>query len=272
MNLPAKSRILQKATVFNQSTRDRLFNKLIEDKRYVENILNKDYKKDILFRNYEDYLYSIILEKENKLKRFKSISFEDIFNSKNLLKIYQNDLENVKNEEKIKNIVVFDTETTDIYGYIVSYAMVVYDFEKKEIVDEIYELVNPVAKISDEAFNVHKISENMIKDKPTFLDIHERFLSVLNNADMIVGHNIFYDLGVLKRELERINYHTNRLQQPIFDTMYFSVDVVELGKKKMPRLEECVAYFFGSQNANYHNALEDVKMTLKVFEKLMEIK
>jgi DNA polymerase-3 subunit epsilon len=51
--------------------------------------------------------------------------------------------------------------------------------------------------------------------------------------------------------------------------MYFAADVVELEKKKMPRLEECVNYFFGHQNAGYHDALEDVKMTLKVYEKLV---
>jgi DNA polymerase-3 subunit epsilon len=37
----------------------------------------------------------------------------------------------------------------------------------------------------------------------------------------------------------------------------------------MPRLEECVNYFFSHQNALYHDALEDVKMTLKVYEKLV---
>jgi DNA polymerase III epsilon subunit-like protein len=89
---------------------------------------------------------------------------------------------------------------------------------------------------------------------------------------MVVGHNVLYDFGVLKRELERAKHFPNVLDIPIFDTMYYSADVVVLEKKKMPRLEECVAFLFGRQNVNYHDALEDVKMTLKVFNRLLEEK
>lgn len=87
---------------------------------------------------------------------------------------------------------------------------------------------------------------------------------------MVVGHNVLYDFGVLKRELERINHFPNIIDIPIFDTMYYAADVVVLEKKKMPRLEEAIAFFFGKKNINYHNALEDVKATLKVFNKLLE--
>jgi hypothetical protein len=40
----------------------------------------------------------------------------------------------------------------------------------------------------------------------------------------------------------------------------------------MPRLEEAVEYFFGKQKVTYHNALDDVKVTLKLFNKLIDLK
>jgi DNA polymerase III epsilon subunit-like protein len=183
--------------------------------------------------------------------------------------MFKKDYNSLPIDKKARKVVVFDTETTDLYGYIVSYALVEYDLIDKRVTNESYEIINPQAKINPQAFAVHKISDEDVKNKPTFQEISKKFLKILNEADLVVGHNILYDLGVLKRELERINFN-KYLDLPIFDTMYFGADVVVLDKKKMPKLEEAVAYFFGHQNVTYHNALEDVKMTLKVFEKLVE--
>ena len=264
MNLPAKTRILQKATVFNQQTLKENFEKMANDKSFVNKLPEK--RENIFFRNYIDYLTSLV---DDEIEAFKPISMQKAFSSKYLLELYKNDYKSLPEHKKARKVVVFDTETTDIAGYIVSYALVEYDMIEKKITNETYALVNPQAKIEAEAMAVHNITEAEVKDKPTFDEIKDNFISILENADLIVGHNVLYDFGVLKRELERCKYHTNHLDLPIFDTMYYSVDVVELAKKKMPRLEEAVAYFFGHQNASYHNALEDVKMTLKVFEKLV---
>jgi DNA polymerase III epsilon subunit-like protein len=264
VNLPAKTKILQKATVFNQNSIKENFEKMKKDKSFLSKLPSK--RENIFFRNYNDYLVSLV---DENIDDFKYISMQTAFSSKHILEIFKEDYKSLPIDKKARKIVVFDTETTDLYGYIVSYALVEYDLIEKRITNETYELVNPQAKINPEAFAVHKISDREVENKPTFEEISKDFLKILLEADLIVGHNVLYDFGVLKRELERIKY-PNYIDVPIFDTMYFSADVVELEKRKMPRLEEAVAYFFGHQNASYHNALEDVKMTLKVFEKLVE--
>jgi len=264
VNLPAKTKILQKATVFNQNSIKENFEKMTKDKSFLSKLPSK--RENIFFRNYNDYLVSLV---DENIDDFKYISMQTAFSSKHILEIFKEDYKSLPIDKKARKIVVFDTETTDLYGYIVSYALVEYDLIEKRITNETYELVNPQAKINPEAFAVHKISDREVENKPTFEEISKGFLKILLEADLIVGHNVLYDFGVLKRELERIKY-PNYIDVPIFDTMYFSADVVELEKRKMPRLEEAVAYFFGHQNASYHNALEDVKMTLKVFEKLVE--
>jgi DNA polymerase III epsilon subunit-like protein len=264
VNLPPKTRILQKASVFNKKTKDISFKKMLKDKSFISKLPQK--RDNIFFRNYNDYLISLI---DEEIEDFAYIPMQKAFSSKHILELFKNDYKSIPDSKKIKKIVVFDTETTDLYGYIVSYALVEYDMIEKRVTNETYELLNPKAKINPEAFSVHKISDKDVADKPSFEDISEKFLTILLNSDLIVGHNVLYDFGVLKRELERIRY-PHYLELPIFDTMYFSADVVELERKKMPRLEEAVAYFFGHQNATYHNALEDVKMTLKLFEKLIE--
>jgi len=271
LSLPQKIETLRLATVFNKKTREYAKEKLKKDKSYLLKCLKEDIKDNVIFRNYNDYLISTVLEEEGKLQRFKPLKRQKVFSTKEFLKFFINDLQNAPDEYKIKKVGVFDTETTDIYGYIVSYAIVIQDMQSMKT-EEIYDFLNPKAKISEEAYEVHKIKQEDLQSKPAFKEKKEEILNIFNSLDMVVGHNVLFDFGVLKRELERAKHFPNIINIPIFDTMYYSADVVVLEKKKMPRLEECVAFFFGRQNANYHDALEDVKMTLKVFNRLLEEK
>ena len=271
MHLPQKIQALRRATIFNKEIKRYAIKELKKDKTYLNECIKKDIKENFIFRNYQDYMISVILERDGILNRLKPTPLQNFFTSKEVLKLYRTELAKIPSEYKIKKVGVFDTETTDITGYIVSYAFVTQNMDNFET-EEQYELINPKSSISKEAYEVHKISEEELKDKPTFKDKKDFILTLFNNVDMIVGHNVFYDFGVLKRELERVKHFPNLIDIPIFDTMFFSWDIVILDKKKQPRLEEAVAFFLGNQNANYHNALEDVKMTLKVFNKLMEIK
>ena len=269
MNLPQKIEALRKATVFNKKIKKYAFDEMKKNSSYIQKCLKEDIKEDTVFRNYEDYLISCILERDGLMKREKPLKRQKVFSSKEFLNFYLDALKNTPKEAKIKKIGVFDTETTDIYGYIISYAFVIQDMENLET-EEIYEFLNPKAKISQEAYDVHKISQKDVENKPTFEEKKEYILSLFENVDMIVGHNVFYDFGVLKRELERSKHFPHIVKIPIFDTMFYSWDIVVLDKKKQPKLEEAVAFFLGKQSAKYHDALEDVKMTLKVFNKLME--
>jgi len=262
--LPAKTRMLQKASVFNNETKESNFERMKNDKSFLSKLPTK--RENLFFRNYNDYLISLV---DDEVEDFKYMSMQNAFSSKYLLEVFKKDYDSLPENKKVRKIVVFDTETTDILGYIISYAMVEYDMIERKITKEIHEFINPQAKINPEAYAVHKISEEDVKDKPVFSEKRDEIIETLTSADMVVGHNVLFDFGILKRELERDKYHTNHLDIAIFDTMYFAADVVELEKKKMPRLEECVNYFFGHQNAGYHDALEDVKMTLKVYEKLV---
>ncbi|WP_456471245.1 3'-5' exonuclease [Caminibacter sp.] len=269
MRLPQKIEALRRATIFNKKTKEYALNELKKNKSYLTKCLKEDIHENIIFRNYQDYIISTVLERDGIMKRLKPIPSQKVFNSKEFLKFYINDLKNTPKEAKVKKIGVFDTETTDIYGYIISYAIVIQNMEDMST-KEIYQFLNPKAKISEEAYEVHKIKQEDLENKPTFLEKKDEILEIFNSLDMIVGHNVFYDFGVLKRELERAKHFPNIIDIPIFDTMFYSWDIVVLDKKKQPRLEEAVAFFLGHQNANYHDALEDVKMTLKVFNKILE--
>ncbi|MRJ05926.1 MAG: 3'-5' exonuclease [Epsilonproteobacteria bacterium] len=275
--LPQKINILRRASVFNRQTREEGLKQLAkpENKKYLLQKIKEDWRENLLFRNYEDYLISVWLELEGIMERFRPLEWRKVFTSRQFLEKFKKELRQTPPQYRLQKIGVFDTETTDIHGYIVSYAFVTQQIGEDltgKIVDEVYQLLNPDAKISTESQQIHKISMEELKDKPRFAEIKEEFLSHFAQIDMAVGHNLLFDMGVVKRELERVRHFPPIVEIPIFDTMYFSIDLIPLEKKKMPRLEEAVEYFFGKQKVTYHNALDDVKVTLKLFNKLIEIK
>jgi DNA polymerase III epsilon subunit-like protein len=183
---------------------------------------------------------------------------------------YRDELERTPPNRRIKRVGVFDTETTDITGYIVSYAFVIEKWPEQEVELEEYQLLNPEASISEESQEIHKIKAEELENKPTFREIKDHFLGLFKKVDMVVGHNVFFDMGVVKRELERLSHFPPIVEKPIFDTMFFSADLVTLDKKKMPRLEEVAEQLLGQRGGvTYHNALEDVKVTLRVFNYLL---
>ena len=154
--------------------------------------------------------------------------------------------------------VVVDTETTGLFatdriieiGAIrVRNCAVVASFEK---------LVNPGIPISPGASKVNGITNSMVKHGPSFSEIQEEFLSFIGD-DIIVGHNITFDLKFINRELCR------PLQNRYIDTCKLArqyIDDVE--NHKLATLVD----YFGINISQKHRALGDVILTQMVFEKI----
>ena len=88
MNLPPKIETLRLATIFNKKTREYAKEKLKKDKSYLVKCLKEDIKEDIIFRNYDDYLTSVVLEEEQKMKRLKPIKRDKVFSTKEFLSLF----------------------------------------------------------------------------------------------------------------------------------------------------------------------------------------
>ena len=63
--------------------------------------------------------------------------------------------------------------------------------------------VNPERASHEEAFKVHGISDEFLKDKPKFATIVDELLAYLEGADLII-HNAPFDVSFLDKELENL--------------------------------------------------------------------
>jgi len=104
------------------------------------------------------------------------------------------------------NEVFLDTETTGLSfrdGHkIVEIACI----ETKDLIATgkvFHKLINPKRSMPESAFKVHGFSEDFLKDKETFDQVADEFLSFIKDKTIII-HNASFDLGFLDGELALI--------------------------------------------------------------------
>lgn len=100
-------------------------------------------------------------------------------------------------------IALLDVETTGrdpMNDRIVELAIVV--GRRGEVVERFEWLVNPGRPIPDEARQVHKISDEMVADKPPFADVASEIVRALAGA-VPAAYNASFDKGFVAAELGR---------------------------------------------------------------------
>lgn len=171
-------------------------------------------------------------------------------------------------DEKVRKIFFFDTETHKLNGYAISIGAILYDMLTDSVEKKIYKLINPQTAIDPEAMKVHGISDEMVINEPRFIEIFPEIKTMLDQADMLCGFNVQYDLNVLIRESERAG-----MLPPVYSYLDLMLRVKSevnakgsTGRLKNPKLKEC-ADFYGVEKdeTSLHNALYDTEITLEVF-------
>jgi len=158
--------------------------------------------------------------------------------------------------------IVIDIETTGINpknDRILEIGII--EVENWKIINEFSTLLNPKVKISENAYKVHKISEKMLIDAPTFEEISS-FIREKLNGSLVFGYKCLkFDLTFINYELFRVN------KIPIFPIVvdlsylndFFNVrSLYQMGKR------------IGIKVSKKHRALSDAKITFKIIRWIVE--
>ena len=192
---------------------------------------------------------------------------------------------------KMPNYLFFDTETTGlptgeasarvrpgVWPEIVSIAWILTTDEGVVLSSE-YHIVYPEAwVIPEDSIAIHKISQNMALRYGALLDdVMFRFLRDVDNADVLIAHNIRFDQNVINNALKWRLGHNQLLEDKgkrLFCSMRYAKDLVGLpGKKpgtfKQPKLVEMYRQLFGAEPSEIlHNAMGDTQVLMKCFFRL----
>ena len=199
--------------------------------------------------------------------------------------------------------LVFDSETTGLaktqiispstmhlWPHIVQFSYIVFDTELNKIVkikDSIIKV--PVGfTITEENAKIHGITTEISLVKGIdLLPVLEEFFADFDTSDHIVGHNVSFDINMIKAELQRLimNSSDKKLQDYLttintstkfYCTMQETIELCAIEMKdkygrpykKFPKLVELYQKMFGVTPKNLHNSLNDVIVCLRCFIKL----
>lgn len=131
------------------------------------------------------------------------------------------------------------------------------------VLDSFQHLVNPQRPMSSGAYAVHGIGDEQLRHAPTFGEIADDVLSLLDGA-VFIGHNAPFDLGFLSKELgllgvafvPQIALDTLRLARRQYVTSSYSLD--QLARFLNVRV-----------TGHAHRAMVDVQLTRGVFRHLV---
>jgi DNA polymerase-3 subunit epsilon len=124
---------------------------------------------------------------------------------------------------------------------------------------------NPERGMPAEAFAVHGLSEEFLKDKLFFAEAADDLIAFLGDAPLVI-HNALFDLGFINAELERAS------RPPIARERL--VDTLLIARRKHPggsnRLDDlCVRYAIDNSRRTRHGALLDAELLAEVYVELI---
>jgi len=124
---------------------------------------------------------------------------------------------------------------------------------------------NPQRGMPPEAFAVHGLSEEFLKDKALFAEVADELIAFLGDAPLVI-HNAVFDLGFLNAELERVG-------RPLIGRERL-VDTLLIARRKHPgasnRLDDlCARYAIDDSRRIKHGALLDAELLAEVYVELI---
>lgn len=165
--------------------------------------------------------------------------------------------------------IVLDTETTG------------FDAEKDDRIVEIgaielfnhlptgrtfHVYINPERSMPKEAFEVHGLGDDFLRDKPKFAQIVQDFVDFIADDARLVIHNASFDMKFLNAELRRAGF-------PVLPWSR-ALDTLALAREKFPGAPaslDALCRRFGVDNSNreLHGALLDSELLAEVYLELI---
>ena len=128
-----------------------------------------------------------------------------------------------------------------------------------------HEYINPERSMPQEAFEVHGLGDDFLRDKPVFAQIAQKFVDFIGDAKLVI-HNAAFDMKFLNAELKWVNKPQIPWEQ--------ALDSLAIARKKFPGSPaslDALCRRFGIDNSSrtLHGALLDSEILAEVYLELI---
>ena len=139
----------------------------------------------------------------------------------------------------------------------------IYKFDGIKVIDQFISLVNPLKEIQPFVVKLTGINSKMLCNAPKFHEVAKRIVEITKDC-ILVAHNASFDYRVLKEEFSRLGFNYER--QTICTVKLSKILLPNQPSYKLGNLIRNLGIPFSDQ----HRAHGDAKVTLKLFEILLE--
>lgn len=140
----------------------------------------------------------------------------------------------------------------------------------------------PGCRIDPVAEKTHGISHERAMDEGIDgAEAIEAMMALAKRAHLLIGHNVSFDVRILRIHTTRSHKFKWEPRVPVFCTMNASKPIINLPPTermlragftgpKSPNLGECVRFFFDEELEGAHDALVDVRACKRVFHAIQQ--
>lgn len=164
--------------------------------------------------------------------------------------------------------IVLDTETT---GFDPSSGDRIVEIGCVELFNHMptgktfHEYINPERSMPQEAFEVHGLGDDFLRDKPVFAKVGQSFLDFVGSAKLVI-HNASFDMKFLNAELSWMGLPSLPWDQ--------AIDTLGMARKKFPGSPSsldalCRRFNIDNSSRTLHGALLDSEILAEVYLELI---
>ena len=162
-------------------------------------------------------------------------------------------------------LLFFDIESTGLIVHkdrIVQISLTLID---GEIIKSKTILINPTIPISEGAYRVHKITDDVVKDSPKFSEVADKIHNLFQQCDWVITYNgDIFDIPMLACEFLRCG-----LEMPAKTS--FDVYKMVQEKEKSKKLKDVYFRYTGKQLLGAHDASIDVGGLIEVWNYINKV-
>lgn len=124
--------------------------------------------------------------------------------------------------------------------------------------------LNPERAMPEDAFRVHGLSDEFLRDKPKFAERASEFIDFIEDSTLVI-HNAPFDMGFLNAELERVRRPS--LRNEVIDTVTVARERHPGARVSLDAL--CKHYGIDNSRRTLHGALLDAEILAEVYLELI---
>ncbi|QIQ21808.1 DNA polymerase III subunit epsilon [Zophobihabitans entericus] len=175
------------------------------------------------------------------------------------------------NQPILERQIVLDTETTGMNmdgtthytGHKIIEIGAVEIINRRLTGNHFHVYLNPGRAVDAEAFAVHGLSDEFLKDKPKFQEVAESFKQFISGAELVI-HNASFDVGFIDYEYRLMNSDFKVEQHcKVTDSLAMARRIFPGKRNNLDVL--CERYQIDNSHRTLHGALLDAEILAEVY-------